>query len=85
MIHLTDVEKFDGTLQALAEDLGDLRYDTLTQFLNLLAEKLAHDAKKDQARQRDQLATALHSCSEKIEAAAADMDQAWKICKPYMQ
>ena len=40
MVHRERVEGYTGTLAELAEDLGNLRYDSLGQFLELLAAKL---------------------------------------------
>lgn len=36
MIHQTGVKKYEGTLNDLATDIGDLRYDVLSEFLELL-------------------------------------------------
>ena len=33
MIHKEVVEKYDGTMIELAEDIGNLRYDALVEFL----------------------------------------------------
>lgn len=84
MIHKTTVEKYNGTLTDLAEDLGNLRYDALVDFLQHLSAKIERDAAQDQAKGRPQLATALRGCSEKLSAASLDIATAWKICDPYL-
>ncbi|MFN8454895.1 MAG: hypothetical protein U0401_09555 [Anaerolineae bacterium] len=85
MMRRTDIEKYEGTLKELAEDIGNLRYDALTDFLRLLSEKIKSDAIKDQARKRQKLANCLDTCAEKLQKASADINEAWKICEPYMK
>jgi hypothetical protein len=69
----------------LPEDLGNLRYDALTKFLEALSEKLTKDGDKDEARGRTQLAMALKTAGQAIHGAAGWIDVAWKISKPYME
>lgn len=84
MKHCDAVERFDGTLVELAEDLGNLRYDALAQFLSALSAKIEHDSNKDEQRGRQKLATALHDCAEHLTLSAKAIEQAWDICEPYM-
>jgi len=69
---------YDGGLEKLASDIGDLRYDTLSEFLYLLAAKLSKDGHKDKAAGRDKISMEIHY-------AAASIQNAWKIAKPYME
>jgi hypothetical protein len=84
MIHRTDVERYPGSLAALAADVGDLRYDALADFLQALAAKLAADGDADAGRGRAELAVALRSASDAVGAAATNIEQAWVICAPRM-
>jgi hypothetical protein len=84
MKHRDMVERFNGTLDELASELGELRYDALAQFLYALSTKIEHDSKKDEQRGRRKLATALHECAEHLILSAKAIDQAWEICEPYV-
>jgi hypothetical protein len=76
MKHENDVN-YDGGMEQLAIDLGDLRYDALSNFLKLLADKIYIDGYKDLGRGRQKLAVQLYH-------AANHIMEAWKISEPYM-
>jgi hypothetical protein len=84
MKHKHDVENYNGTKQQLAEEVGNLFYDSLAEFLKLLYEKIEKDSKADEARGRVKLAANLHECAIKLKGASGDISKAWKICEPYM-
>lgn len=84
MIHKDNIEKYDGSLKQLAEDLGNLKYDALADFLHLLADKINQDSLTDKANGRKKLAIHLFGCGRKLKDAALDIDKAWDICKRYM-
>lgn len=69
---------------ALAETLGDLKYDQLAEFLGHLSTKIAADAQKDRSRGRAQLALALYRAANHIQSSAEAIDKAWDVCAPYM-
>ncbi len=69
----------------LAEELGNLRYDTLTRFLTELAEKIKKDSEADAGRKRYKLAQALDQASWSLHAAATEIAEAWMISKPFMK
>ena len=81
MIHKTEIEGHH--LQALANEIGDLRYDALQEFLLHLSLKIKNDALKDRNRGRIKLANQLGEASEKIQKSAESIDKAWIICKPF--
>jgi hypothetical protein len=81
MIHKTAIE--GHTLQALANEIGDLRYDALQEFLLCLALKLKKDSLKDRMRGRTKLANQLDEASNNIEKSADSIEKAWVICKPF--
>ncbi|MCC3405754.1 MAG: hypothetical protein JGK17_09210 [Microcoleus sp. PH2017_10_PVI_O_A] len=49
MIHPQNVEKYAGNLTELAEDVGNLKYDALAEFLHVLSAKIEKDGAKDKA------------------------------------
>ena len=79
------VEKYPGTMEELAIELGDLTYDSLAKFLGLLAEKIQVDGDKDLGRGRKQLAGHLHACARDLRACEESIEQAWVICEPFMK
>jgi hypothetical protein len=68
---------YPGGLQQLATDLGNLRYDSLAQFLSLLSEQMDQDGDADLGRNRPKLAGHLHR-------AADEIARVWQLCKPFM-
>jgi hypothetical protein len=74
--HLTFIN-YERGLDGLAEDLGNLRYDTLAEFLHKLSEKVEKDGLADEKRERHQLA-------KQLAFAAKHIGNAWTICKKYM-
>ena len=85
MKHKTYIEKYNGSLEALAEDIGNLRYDALAEFLKLLSDKIDRDGKSDLSRNRVKLAACLKECSLELNQASITIDKAWEICEPYCQ
>jgi uncharacterized Fe-S cluster-containing protein len=82
MIHKTEIEGF--AIQELADKIGDLRYDTLNEFLIKLATKIKKDAFKDRNRGRTKLANQLDNAAKNIELSADNIDKAWVICEPFV-
>ena len=83
MIHKNSIEKYAGTMEELAEEIGDLKYNALSEFLELLADKIQLDGTKDNSRNRLKLAKHLHDCSDQLRQAQLSIDKAWVICEPY--
>jgi len=77
MNHPQSVHKYAGTMEELAKDVADLRYDALYDFLQQLSSKLARDSYADRERGRLKL-------SEELQHAAMSIRNAWIICKPHM-
>lgn len=57
--------------------MGNLRYDSLAQFLSLLSKKIEQDGDADLGRNRRKLAGHLR-------VAAEEVSRAWLVCKPFM-
>lgn len=83
MIHKDTIENYTGNLQELAAEIGDLKYNALSDFLHLLADKIEQDGKKDKARNRVKLAANLQQSADQLRAAKEAIDKAWVICEPY--
>lgn len=83
--HKRFVEKYNGSLQELAIDIGDLHYEALSELLGSLKTKLNADGNKDYQGGRKKLALALYRTAEAIEEAEKQILEAWKISKPFMK
>ena len=64
MIHTSEVTRYAGTMDELVEEIGNLKYDALARFLELLAHKIEADGKKDESRNRD--APAIDSAAARV-------------------
>jgi hypothetical protein len=82
--HTKQIRHYGESHEKLAEDIGDLYYDSLADFFRLLAAKLKKDGASDKSRGRIKLSNELFACSEKLSEAAQHIDIAWKICEPYV-
>lgn len=71
-------------MKLLAEAIGDLHYETLSEFLSELCQKISNDAVKDSKESRVGLAIELKNASHYIGMAHAKIKAAWKISKPFM-
>jgi hypothetical protein len=83
--HKKIVEKYDGSLQELAEDIGNLHYEELGKLFHQISQKIMLDGAKDRQRGRVKLAEELKSPAANLEYASQGMERAWQICKPYMK
>lgn len=83
--HKKTVEKYTGNLKELAEDIGNLHYESLTEFLRLLSWKLNADANKDYDAGRVELSHKLGKASDSLEKTSKSINKAWKISEPYMK
>lgn len=83
--HKRIVEKYNGTLDELANDIGDLHYESLETLFALISDKLERDAKKDLSNKRVKLSAELFGSSEYIKLSSVYIGEAWRISKPYMK
>ncbi len=81
MKHTHTLKNYQGSPEQLAEEIGDLFYDSLADVLHLLSEKLHRDANADLGRQRFKLGGHLKECSLHLERASREIQQAWQICE----
>jgi hypothetical protein len=84
MKHPTTIEKYDGDLKQLAEDIGNLRYDALREFMFYFSNKIMRDSMSDGAKGRKKLSSLLGQTAVDINDAAVRMGRTWDICKPHM-
>lgn len=72
-------------MKQLAEMIGDLHYETLTELMRQLAFKISRDAGNDLNIGRNDLGVALVDTSLNILKVYRSVDRAWQISKPFMQ
>lgn len=85
MKHKSKVEKYDGGLESLAHNIGNLRYDALAQFLESLAIDFKRQSVSDGGKGRKQLSSAMLEAAKSVEQAKFSVEKAWKISEPYME
>lgn len=83
--HPRKVENYKGSLDDLVKELGNLSYDVLSEVISKLADDIKRQADKDYSGNRKKLAGKLYLTAEKLYDAKEKLDEAWKICKPYMK
>lgn len=79
--HTTTVKGVGLDNKELANRVGDLYYDNLTEFLEFLSQKIALDANADRNRGRKRLADALDESAKYLAKSAKHISEAWEICK----
>jgi molybdenum-dependent DNA-binding transcriptional regulator ModE len=82
--HPLTVEGFTGSLDALAQSVGNMQYDQTAAFIETLADDIQRQADADSARGRKKLAAQLYATAQELYKARDAMQAAWEICKPYM-
>ena len=85
MKHLKTVPDFNGDLEELAQQVGNLRYDSLEEFLTFLADDLVRQGDADGLNGRTKLSTQLYKTAEVLYQARDEMTATWDICEPYMK
>ena len=76
---------YEGSFEKLAEEIGDLRYDVLSNFLDLLSKKIYKDGEKDLSRGREKLSKSLFSTCDSLDEARVHIDKALKISMSFMK
>ena len=85
MKHTNKIKSIDIENKDLANEVGDLYYDSLSEFLSHLAKKLETDGDADSKRNRKKLAYNLYMASKLISDASKHIDESWKISEPFVK
>lgn len=72
-------------MKLLAEMIGDLHYESFSDLLYHLSEKIYRDGQKDFVNGRTHLSHHLFVAQMKLHAAHQEIYQANKISKPFME
>jgi len=84
MKHKKTIDKYNGDISELVNDIGDLHYDTLKDFLLLLSVKLEKDSIKDNKNNKPQLSNTLKNASNSIYDSYLHICDSFIISKKYM-
>jgi hypothetical protein len=82
--HKSEIKGYEDRLCELSCDIAMLTYDQTRNHIDALANDLERQARGDEARGRRKLASKLYDVVHSLYEARDRMDEAWKICEPYM-
>lgn len=74
----------ESDMKVLAQQIGDLNYETLCTLLWHLSNKIHKDGQKDFNEGRTKLSHLLFMAQMDIYKACKQIQQAWYISKPFM-
>jgi hypothetical protein len=83
--HPGTVEGWNGSLHELAMAIGNMRYDTQADFIQLLTEEFERQSRADHDSGRNQLSARLDHVAAHLDWARVDLMMAWRICEPFME
>lgn len=83
--HKSCLDTVSSNNKILAQEMAQLRYSSLQEFLAELSQKLYQDGAKDLERKRTKLSKHLQSAADHISKGSKEIEKAWHICEPYMQ
>lgn len=84
MKHPDHVVGWNASLEALVTTIGNLRYDVLARFVELLAEDIRRQGLADDEAGRHQLATRLSVAATDMATAHQSLRTVWTLCEPYI-
>ena len=84
MIHKSHIEHYPDA-KILAEEIGNLKYDSLANFFQELSNKFLRDAKADSYKGRKKLAKHLDALYSHSQSMKFEAEKLWEICEPYMR
>ena len=82
--HPEVVKDFNGSIEELANQIGDLNYETMSELFKHLSKKIKSDSENDISKGRQNLSRELKYLHDYIKWASNCANAAWKISKPYM-
>lgn len=82
--HPDHVPGYEGSMQDLAQAVGNMRYDKVVEFLDALAQDLKRQADADWNGGRTFLGDWLLGAYHEVAEARRCMEKAWEVCKPHM-
>lgn len=81
--HKKDIAGIDN-MKVLAEMIGDLHYETLTDLFGWLHAKIRKDGMKDLVAGREMIGNSLLKAADLLNNVRYFINEAWEISKPFM-
>lgn len=85
MKHPTKINNYKGSLEDLAKEIVNLRYDAVIYFLNCLQKEFIKEAENDHSKGRKKLAFELQFVAGSLSRSCYYLEKAWNICKPFIK
>jgi oligoendopeptidase F len=83
-MHEKTIKKYNWEIHELAEDIGNLDYDTLQELFIALQQKFTKDALHDQSLDHPQVAKILDNIAKNLlQLVQEDIEPLAKLCRPY--
>ena len=82
--HPTVVTGYHGSIEQLAKEVCDMRYDKLAEFFQACSLDLKNQAVADANRGRNQLSQKLFRASQTCTELTFQTTAIFELCKPYM-
>lgn len=79
------VPEYLSDLEQVANDLGDMPYDKLSEFFGYLQIKIKKDSENDNNGGRLRLSLLLSRASFTLTILEDQFKKIWELCKPYMK
>lgn len=83
--HPKHVVKYQGGLQELAKDVGNLSYDQLTEFLSYLQDDFRNQAINDSKNGKKYLSLQLQEAANDLTNVINNIEEAWIVSRPHMK
>jgi hypothetical protein len=77
--------ELNPSVEEVAVELANMRYDRISVFLSTLRTEIIQQAAGDAGRGRQKLAGLLVQHAADLNAAIETMDKIWKLCEPHME
>lgn len=77
--------ELNPSVEEVAVELANMRYDRISVFLATLRDEIIQQAAGDAGRGRQKLAGLLLQHATDLNTAIETMDQIWKLCEPHMR
>ena len=81
--HKHNVDGF--TNPQLANEIGNLHYESAIELFNALSKKFEMDSEADREKGREKLASQLLKIAFLFKDMEIEMSEAWRISEPYMK
>jgi hypothetical protein len=79
------VPEYLNNLEQVANDIGDMPYDKVSEFFGYLQIKIQKDSENDGKGGRHRLSILLGRAAFNISTIRDQFIKIWELCKPYMK